>query len=81
MDNPHWMSVKEIVLLLCEEEYGLKTFRCSEPVFVGDRSLGHAKEIQATDVIPIPGNAKVVMIVSENGIYQYSFEDPSDLSL
>lgn len=81
MENPHGLSVKENVLLLCEGEFGLKTFDSTDPTQVGNHLLGHAKEIHATDIIALPGSAKVAMVIGEDGFYQYSFDDPSHVSL
>ena len=81
MENPHGLSVKGDVLLLCEGSFGFKTFDNSDPLRVGNRLLDHATGIDATDVISLPGNANVAMVIGSDGFYQYSFDDPANLQL
>ncbi len=81
MENPHGLSVKGNTLLLCERDFGLKTFDNTNPITVGDRLLDHVKNVKATDVISLPGNTNVAMVIREGGFYQYNFSDPSELQL
>ena len=81
MDNPHGLSVKGNTLLLCEGDYGLKTFDTTDPITVGDHLLDHVRDMKATDVISLPGNSNVAMVIGEGGFYQYSFDDPNNLKL
>ncbi|MCB0522019.1 MAG: hypothetical protein H6577_04085 [Lewinellaceae bacterium] len=79
MQNPHGLSVKGNTLLLCEGDYGLKSFDNTDPVTVGDHLLDQVKNVQAIDVISLPGSANVAMVIGEGGFYQYSFDNPSDM--
>ena len=81
MENPHGLSVKDNTLLLCEGDFGLKSFDNSDPITVGDHLLDHVKNVKATDVISLPGNNNVAMVIGEGGFYQYSFDNPDDLQL
>ncbi|HFA47390.1 MAG TPA: hypothetical protein ENJ95_00075 [Bacteroidetes bacterium] len=81
LQNPHGLSVKDNVLLLCEGDFGFKSFDNSDPLTVGDHLLGHAKNVHATDVISLPGNADVAMVIGEGGFYQYGFDDPENMEL
>ncbi len=81
MDNPHGLSIKDNNLLLCEGEFGLKTFDISNPEILDERFLDQINGVHAFDAISIPGNQDVVMVVGEDGFYQYDFSDPSNLVL
>lgn len=81
MENPHGLSVKENNLLLCEGDFGFKIFDNSNPLTVGNHLLDHEKNLHALDVISLPGNANIAMVIGEDGFYQYSFDNPSDLKL
>ncbi len=81
MENPHGLSVKENTLLLCEGDYGFKSFDTTNPVTVGDNLLDHVKNMKATDVISLPGYKNVAMVIGEGGFYQYDFDDPNNLEL
>jgi hypothetical protein len=78
MANPHGLSVVEETLYLCEGKFGLKTFDVSDPNKIGERLLDHVSGFGAYDVIVLPpGNH--VMVVGENGLYQFDATDRSDL--
>ena len=81
MDNPHGLSIKDNDLLLCEGDFGLKSFDVSDPRTLGDHLLDHVKGLHAFDVIALPGQQNVALVIGEDGFYQYNFDDPSDLKL
>lgn len=81
MDNPHGLSIRDNDLFLCEGTYGLKVFDIEEPQKLDKNLLEKVKDIHAVDVIAIPGNAKVLLVVGADGFYQYDFEDSSNLKL
>ncbi|TAK47364.1 MAG: hypothetical protein EPO28_01935 [Saprospiraceae bacterium] len=81
MDNPHGLSIKDNDLLLCEGDFGLKSFDVSDPLTLGDHLLDHVKGLHAFDVIALPGQQNVALVIGEDGFYQYNFDDPSDLKL
>lgn len=78
MDNPHGLSVVGETLYLCEGLFGFKTFDVSDPKKIGERLQDHVSGFNAFDVIVLPpGNH--VMVVGENGLYQYDATDRSEL--
>jgi hypothetical protein len=81
MESPHGLSVKDNTLMLCEGDFGFKTFDNTDPKTVGSHLLDQEKGLHALDVISLPGAANIAMVIGKNGFYQYSFDDPSDLKL
>lgn len=81
MKNPHGLSVKGNRLLLCEGDYGFEVYDNTTPETVGDHLLGSAPGFHATDVISLPGNADVAMVIGQDGFTQYDFSDPANLKL
>jgi len=78
MDNPHGLSVLDETLYLCEGAFGLKTFDVSNPNQVAQNLLDRVTGFFAYDVIVLPpGNH--VMVVGEDGLYQFDATDRSDL--
>jgi hypothetical protein len=78
MDNPHGLSVVGQTLYLCEGKFGLKTFDISDPNKIGDRLQDHVTGFGAYDVIVLPPGDHV-MVVGENGLYQYDATDRANL--
>ena len=81
MDNPHGLGIKGTDLLLCEGDFGFKRFNAEDPMLIGQRLLDQDKSIHAFDVIPLPGNEKIALVIGEDGFYQYRFNDPEQLEL
>lgn len=81
MSNPHGLGIKGNDLLLCEGDFGLKRFNAQDPMLIGQRLLDHDKGIHAFDVIPVPGNAPIALVIGQDGFYQYRFDDPEKLEL
>jgi hypothetical protein len=81
MQSPHGLSVKGNSLLLCEGDYGLKIFDNTDPLTVGNHQLDQIEGAHALDVISLPGERNVAMVIGKGGFYQYSFDDPADLKL
>ncbi len=78
MSNPHGLSVVSNTLYLCEGQFGLKTFDVSDPKEVSSSLLDHLSGFQAFDVIVLPPGDHV-MVVGQNGLYQFDATDRSDL--
>ena len=81
MQNPHGLSISNNNLFLCEGEFGLKSFDISEPAVLASHQLDHEKNLHAFDVISLNGNSKLLLVIGEDGFYQYDFENPSELKL
>lgn len=81
MLNPHGLSVKENRLLLCEGNHGLEVYDNTNPATVGNNLLGKADNFNAIDVISLPGNKDIAMVIGNDGFYQFDFSNPADLKL
>ena len=81
LSNPHGLSIKDNTLLVCEGAHGLKSFDISDPTTLGDHLLDHQKDGHAFDVIALPGQANVALVVGKDGFLQYNFDNPNDLKL
>lgn len=79
MDHPHGLSVRDNTLYLCEGEYGLKVFDVSDAESIPDNRLDHIKNMHAYDVISL--SSQHLLVIGEDGLYQYDTSKPSDLKL
>lgn len=78
MDHPHGLAISGNTLFICEGAYGLKVYDTTNPRAISSNQLAHFTDIHAYDVIPI-GN--VLMLIGDDGLYQYDFSDPTDIQL
>ncbi len=79
MDNPHGLSIKDDNLFLCEGDNGLKVFDIAEPEILDEHLLSRLTSVSAVDVIVLPGDRNVLLVVGEDGFYQLGFDDPENL--
>ncbi len=78
MDHPHGLGIDSTTLFICEGDDGLKVFEASDKKNIGDHLVAHFKDIHAYDVIPLDG---VLMMIGEDGLYQYDYSNPADIKL
>lgn len=81
MDNPHGLALKDDLLFLCEGSYGLKVFDVTDPLRLDKEQRDHVKDIDAYDVIALPGDRKILLLIGQDGFYQFDYEDPEHLVL
>lgn len=81
LTNPHGLSIKDNTLFVCEGADGLKSFDITDPTTLNEHRLDHQKDGHAFDVIALPGQADVLLVVGQDGFLQYNFDNPSDLKL
>ncbi|MBK6621716.1 MAG: hypothetical protein IPH04_03955 [Saprospirales bacterium] len=81
MENPHGLSIDENTLFLCEGEHGLKVFDVSDPLKLDKNRLDYIKNIDAYDVISVPGQDDVLLLIGKDGFYQYDSSKPEKLEL
>lgn len=75
MENPHGLGIANGKLFVCEGKFGLKSLDATN---ANDIKLQqHIKDIHAFDVIPLNGN--LLLMVGEDGFYQYDYSDPKNL--
>jgi hypothetical protein len=78
MESPHGLSVDFPTLYLCEGEHGLKVFDVTDKFGVDKNQLAHFKDMHAYDVISL---GKTLVIIGEDGFYQYDSSNSKDLKL
>lgn len=76
MDHPHGLGIDGNTLFICEGEFGLKVFDAKDDKKINENLIAHFEDIHAYDVIPL-GN--VLMMIGEDGLYQYDYSDPTDI--
>ena len=81
MENPYGLGIKDNTLFLCEGKSGLKVFDIETPTELDQHLIDHEKGLFAYDVIPLPGNRNILLLIGEDGFYQYNFDDPKNLKL
>ena len=59
--------------------FGLKTFDISDPATLDDRLVSHLENFSTYDVIAIPGNENILLVIGDDGFYQFNFDDPNQL--
>ena len=77
MESPHGLAVFEETLSVCEGAAGLKSFDVTRPHDI--EQLQHLKTHHAFDVIQL--NARLLLVIGDDGFYQYDNSNPSDLQL
>jgi len=78
MDNPHGLGIDDGTLFICEGDFGLKVFDASDHTKIDEKLIAHFDELHAFDVIPLGG---VLMLVGNDGLYQYDYTDPANIKL
>lgn len=81
MKRPHGLSISGNTLFLCEGEYGLKVFDVSDPLKLDKNRLDWIKTMDAYDVITVPGQSNVLLLIGKDGFYQYDASNPKSLRL
>ncbi len=79
MQNPHGLSVTDETLFLCEGQFGLKVFSVEDNTQIDRNILDQIGGIDAYDVIALD-NGDHLIVVGEDGIYQYNASDREKLS-
>ncbi|MEM7103807.1 MAG: hypothetical protein AAF502_11785 [Bacteroidota bacterium] len=77
MHNPHGLSILDNSLFVCEGDEGLKAFDIADPLILDEKLTDHIKGFHAFDVIALPNG--LLMIIGEDGLYQYDASNPDDL--
>ncbi|MGV3641961.1 MAG: LVIVD repeat-containing protein, partial [Adhaeribacter sp.] len=76
MQSPYGLGIDQNTLFVCEGEFGLKVFDATDPLTVGDKQLGHFRNLNMYDVIPL-GNT--LLAIGSDGLYQYDYSNPKDI--
>ncbi len=78
MHNPHGLGIDESTLFICDGDAGLKVFDASDADAISSNLLAHYNDIHAFDVIPYNN---VLMMIGEDGIFQFDYTDPGNITL
>jgi len=76
MYHPHGLGIDSNLLFVCDGEAGLKIYDRSDPLSILANQLAHYADIDTYDVIPYQG---VLIMVGDDGIYQYDYGDPENI--
>ena len=77
MTNPHGLTVKDKIVFLCEGTAGLRILDANDPRDLNE--LKHIDDFHAYDIIRL--SDKVLMIIGDDGFYQYQYDAEYDLEL
>jgi hypothetical protein len=77
MEEPYGLGIDENILFVCDGDAGLKVYNAVHPLEIDKNMIALYEDINAWDVIPIDG---VLMMIGSDGLYQYDYTDPSDIS-
>ena len=78
MTDPHGLGIDGETLFICDGDAGLKAYDASDINAIDRNQLAHYKDINAVDVIPFND---VLMMIGEDGIFQYDYSDPKNIKL
>ena len=76
MTNPHGLGIDNGTLFLCDGRDGLKIYNAKDTQNLNQ--LAHYQNISSIDVIPL-GN--ILLMIGEDGFYQYDYSDLNDIKL
>ncbi len=78
MYNPHGLGIDQGTLFICDGDAGLKVYDARDPYMLKNNRIAHFEDIHAFDVIPVN---EVLLMIGNDGLYQYDYTDLSDISL
>ena len=76
MKEPYGLGIDDDILFVCDGSDGLKIYDAANKKQIGSNQIGHFKDIQARDVIPVNG---YLFVVSNEGFSQYDYSDPAHI--
>lgn len=74
MENPKGLGIDNGILFLCDD--GLKIYKVGDPQKLITGQLAHYKGMDGFDVIP---NNNILMMIANDGIYQYDYTDLNNI--
>jgi hypothetical protein len=76
MTHPKGLGIDSKTLFVCDD--GLKIFRADNPQTIMANPLAHFSAMKGYDVIPFENT---LMMIAEDGIYQYDYSDLQNITL
>ncbi len=80
MAAPSGIGLDDETLFLCDLKEGLKVYDVTDPYNITGQIIAHFEDIAANDVIPIRSR-KILLLIAENGFFQYDYSDINDIKL
>jgi hypothetical protein len=78
MTNPHGLGLDNNTLFICDGQAGLKAFDATDINAIDQNLVAHYQDINALDVIPFNN---ILMMIGEDGIFQFDYTNPKDMRL
>lgn len=76
MTNPHGLSKDGNLLFICDGADGLKLYNAADVMNL--QKINEIKDIDTYDIITMN---KVALVVAKDGLYQYNYADPANITL
>lgn len=76
MRNPHGLGIDGNLLFITEGDHGLRMLDATNPTDI--KEIQFLTDVKAYDVIP---KEQLLIVTGKDGIYQYSYADPTQLTL
>jgi hypothetical protein len=76
MTEPYGLGIDDDMLFICDGSDGLKIYDAADKKHIALHQLGHFKDIQARDAIPVNG---YLFVIGEDGFSQYDYSDPAHI--
>ena len=78
MSEPYGLGIDGKTLFVCDGQAGLKIYNASDPLRIDLNMIKQYTNLKAFDVIPFNN---VLIMIAEDGIYQYNFADLQNIHL
>lgn len=76
MTEPFGLGIDDDMLFICDGSDGLKIYNAADKKHIGLNQIGHFKDIQARDAIPVNG---YLFVIGDDGFSQYDYSDPANI--
>lgn len=78
MSEPYGLAIDNKTLFVCDGQAGLEIYNASDPLRIDLNMIKQYTNLKALDVIPYNN---VLIMIAEDGIYQYNYSDLQDIKL
>ncbi|NJM26499.1 MAG: hypothetical protein HC859_14480 [Bacteroidia bacterium] len=78
LTNPYGLGIDQKTLFVCDGPDGLKIFDATDDQNIDANMLASFSDVKGIDVIPFNN---VLIMIAEDGLYQYDYSDKTDIKL
>lgn len=78
MEEPYGLGIDNDVLFICDGDAGLKIYDATDKNKIDENPLATYTDMDAFDVIPL---GDILLLISVDGLYQYSYSDLNNIKL